>query len=310
MYIHSLILSFLLLGSTISFAAEDELGVLEKKEHLSSLKDNQAFGKKVEGYDLEKTQSYLSNIAREIQLASYQEITSEQILSLAETLKDTLKAIEESYKSKKIYEEGLSSEKQRLKGLFGEDIDKNEEIIAIRRMLEKGEVVKKDARPSFFDGLFYVMEKTPGICSNVKSIDIELERKADYSKNIYELHSVLNTLILGSDLQSIKLNFFKPETLVATLATLKVQNGITHINLANISLGVTQFDLVLRSLPSGTAIEADLSQNNIDSEENVALLLYGNKKLKSLKIISQQGKPLDLEKIAKNLSDGSPLKLS
>lgn len=202
-----------------------------------------------------------------------------------------------------------AEEEIKLTNMFG-IIMENKSILEIIDMLKNGIIAKENAPPSFFDGLFYIMENKPYLCTNIKEIDISLDISENYSNNLYNFHSVLNVLILNSNLQKLKLNNFKPNVLVASLATLETQKNITFLNFQRNNLLTRHFAAILRSLPRTTNVIADFSQNNINNEKFMGHLLSKNRVLKSLKIQKQEFGSLDLELIMNNVFDSSQLEFS
>lgn len=201
--------------------------------------------------------------------------------------------------------EAMNKERQRLEDLFGREINKHPVILEIKCMIDSGILVLsgEKARPRDFDGLFYVMKRMR--LSKVHTIRIEIDENDNFSKNIYSFHGVLYGLILNSNLQELTLSGFKPQVLIAMLATVKPQNNLRWLNLKNNSLTTERITGILRSLSSNVEMSVDLSQNNFDDEELIALELSGNKKIKSLNIIFQKNKKLDPLKIIQNLYDTS-----
>jgi hypothetical protein len=320
MRLSSLALSLLLLGSSPSFAAGAELEKQEGKVRLKlgelNIGENNVFLNveakltpdqisRLRGASSSALQDQLSRLQAEMSRIMQLELV--RLLEESHIAQATQESLESHLETSSKADEG-----QKLLQLFGQDIDQHEDIQEIRALLESGTLIKKNAPPRFFDGLFYVIEDNLELCKKVKEVNICLEKNqsTSYKKNLYKLHSVLNFLIINSQIEKLTLNFFEPKTLVASLSTLKLQKGLKYIDLRFNSLETRHFDLVLRSFPSGGNIIADFSDNKIDDEEFLSSLLSETTKLKSLTILQQAHKRLDAKIISQCKPDQVHLEIS
>lgn len=220
-------------------------------------------------YNLEEAKKRLPMMDREegcfgkINFCVNKPIDLDQFFSFTESL-HTARAIQESLDSHPIH----FSEKDESK-----NSDQSEEVKEIKRFLEIGFIRKESTPPRFFDDLFSVIENNPVICKNVKQIEIYLCPKKDYSRNKYNISSVLNYLIAGSNLESINLSHFNPEMLVASLASISSQTSLKNITFMNNSLDVHSFREIVARLPFHKKLRANFSHNHIKNDD-VELLKF------------------------------------
>lgn len=174
----------------------------------------------------------------------------------------------------------------------------------IKQMLTSGHLCKEKVEPSFFDDLFRVMEQNWSLCANVMEIDLSLDPTADYTKNLYSVKDVLNSLIVRSNLQVLRLKHFGPNLLLGSLATLREMDQLDFLDVSDNQLETKDFDFVLRLIPGDTIDPVDVNflRNRITDEESVAIFLCGKPNIRSVKIRTQSPRDLDLGKIRAFLS--------
>jgi len=145
-------------------------------------------------------------------------------------------------------EEGLLSEEARLQKLFGDDIEANEIILATIDALERRELKVRKPDPKFFDGLQYVLDTYPHLAGGVRIV-LDSPWEA-FAENIYFMPSVLSLLINHSKLETLTLQNFDPESLVAVItSSLGRQTALKELNLQDNSLTTPDLLYALRSLP-------------------------------------------------------------
>lgn len=303
MRLSSLALGFLLLGSYSAFSAgadmEEKDGIATHKLCDVNIKigeDNISMAYKGEAkvnVGIKLTTSQISMLQAQMSTlqAEMTRIMQSQLVRLLEE-SHIAQATQESLE----LQQGAASEfdeDQRLLHLFGPHIDQHKDIQEIRGLLEGGRFIKQNAQPSFFDGLFYVVEKQPSLCAKVREINIDLDQDKDYTKNIYNLPSVLNHLMARTNLETIRLSQFKPDILVTSLASIRSNLTLKEADFRNNNLKAEHFDWITQRLPSGLE-RADFSDNVIqDRIDVIAYMLASESPPRQLGILKQKTGDLD-----------------
>lgn len=184
---------------------------------------------------------------------------------------------------------------ERLAAKFPEP-DSNQ-LRAIKDMFSNGRIYTEKAEPWFFDALIFVMQHDWSVCDKVCVIYLTLVRDPkDYSANVYPVHTVLNELILRSNLQSLTLRRFGSSLLVACLATLPRMEQLDYLDVSSNELTFVEFDFVLRLLPDDPIdkITVDFFDNQISGGGCALLLNACRHKLGTVKLKAQTPNNLDI----------------
>lgn len=182
-------------------------------------------------------------------------------------------------------------EEKALCKLYGPNIDNHVEILELRANLKKLKLIVIKPKASFFDGLFYVMEKKE-FKFDFEEIFINLDPEIDLKQNVFLFHAVINQLFLHcTNLKSLTLRNFRFDDLLGACATLDTQQSLKSIDLQYNNLTTEQFCLLLSSIPCG---EVNVANNNLTEERKLALCLS---RYENLNIIN-----LNLQKIPFNFA--------
>lgn len=230
-----------------------------------------------------------ANIEGLIQTKSFQQLARNTGKELMKTEIFTelaqLKTVEEVIHHKNIKEELIVKEEEepvepawrsaeeRLHDLFGKDLEANKMILSIIATLESGELKVNNPEPKYFDGLSYVMDRFPHLLGCVRDISIVLGQPyGNFAGNIYDMLTVLVSLIEQAFLRRLTLQRFHPMTLVRLVkGYLRNQRYLEELNLEYNSLNTQYAIAALESLPPAKNLLLKLSHNRVDVNDEAEI---------------------------------------
>lgn len=178
-------------------------------------------------------------------------------------------------KKKPLKDEGskeVADEESRRHELFG-DFNTNEMILATIDVLECGTLIANKPEPIFFDALLYVLGRYPHLSKSVQKVEVVLDQPTkDFEDNLFHMPTVLALLIRESQLQSLTLQKFDPQTVVAVVtSSLHKQEALEVLDLQHNSLTTRDVLVALRGLPATgkEQLVINLNHNRVKDEERV-----------------------------------------
>lgn len=232
----------------------------QNKANIEQLKLTESFRWLVKNASQELTKD--SIFKQLVKLKSIAELLryEERETSERESMKDQRGKVEEEM-----------NEESRLHELFG-DLETNDMILATIDVLEQGELKVQGVEPKFFDGLLYVLETYSHLAEDVHTVEVVLDRPIEeFEGNLYHLSTVLAILVQESQLRSLTLQKFPPQTLVAVLtSSLHKQTSLELLDLQDNSLETDDVLYALRSLPaSEKKLVLNLNHNCLQDEAGI-----------------------------------------